>query len=59
MSAGSNTSVGGYTIKPPQEQDPQFDIEDRRDVKQVIRMLKQRNFDPVLTDWRRISHETV
>ena len=59
MSAGSNTSVGGYTIKPPEEQDPQFDIEDTRSVQDIIKLLKRRNFDPVLTDWRRIENEPV
>ena len=56
MSAGSNTSVGGYTLKAPEEQDPQFDIEDDRSVEEVIQLLKKRNFDPVLTDWRRIEN---
>lgn len=54
MSAGSNTSVGGYTQISKDQQDPQFDIEDQRSVNQIISMLKQRQFDPVLTDWRRI-----
>ncbi|MBP9853385.1 MAG: 2-iminoacetate synthase ThiH [Candidatus Omnitrophica bacterium] len=59
MSAGSNTSVGGYTILPQQEQDPQFDIEDTRSVKEIIQLLKIKNFDPVFTDWRRITHEPI
>jgi 2-iminoacetate synthase len=57
MSAGSNTSVGGYTLKQKHEQYPQFDINDHRAVAEVITMLKQHNFDPILTDWRRISNE--
>ena len=56
ISAGSNTSVGGYTIKPPEEQDPQFDIEDKRSVQKIVELLKENNFDPVLTDWRRIPN---
>ena len=56
ISAGSNTSVGGYTLKTPQEQDPQFDIEDHRSVNEIIQTLKKRDFDPVLTDWRRIRN---
>lgn len=56
ISAGSNTSVGGYHIRPPGQQDPQFDIEDTRSVKEVIRHLKKKNFDPVLTDWRPIGN---
>jgi len=59
MSAGSNTSVGGYTLKDKEEQDPQFDVEDLRSVGQVIDMLKSRDFDPVLTDWRRIENTSL
>ncbi len=55
MSAGSNTSVGGYTITAPDKQDPQFDIKDNRSVSEMISLLKERHFDPVLTDWRRIE----
>ncbi len=53
MSAGSNTSVGGYETEVLDKQDPQFDIEDSRSVKEVVAMLKEKNYDPVLTDWRR------
>lgn len=56
MSAGSNTSVGGYTQLGPEEQDPQFDIEDRRSVSDIVNLLKQHEFDPVFTDWRRIPN---
>jgi 2-iminoacetate synthase len=56
FSAGSNTSVGGYAEKDLSEQNPQFDIEDTRSVKDVIQFLKNRNYDPVLTDWRRIEN---
>jgi 2-iminoacetate synthase len=57
ISAGSNTSVGGYTVTAAEKQDPQFDIKDQRSVKEVIAILKKRNFDPVLTDWRSIGNE--
>jgi 2-iminoacetate synthase len=56
MSAGSNTSVGGYTLVESEKQNPQFDIEDDRSVKEIIALLKSRDFDPVLTDWRRIEN---
>lgn len=56
ISAGSNTSVGGYALKDPEDQDPQFDIEDTRSVAEVVRMLKEKNFDPVFTDWRPIEN---
>jgi 2-iminoacetate synthase len=59
MSAGSNTAVGGYTLKTPEDQDPQFDISDHRSVDDIIKLLKKRNFDPVLTDWRRTKNETA
>ncbi len=55
LSAGSNTSVGGYTIKTPEKQDPQFDIEDQRPVKEIVQMLKKKNLDPIFTDWRPIT----
>lgn len=56
MSAGSNTSVGGYSLIEEDDQDPQFDIKDDRSVAQVITLLKSKNFDPVFTDWRRIEN---
>ena len=59
MSAGSNTSVGGYTVTAAEKQDPQFDIKDQRCVKDIIAILKKRNFDPVLTDWRHIKNEAL
>jgi len=59
MSAGSNTSVGGYTLVETKKQDPQFDIEDSRSVNDIVKLLKERNFDPVFTDWRRIKNETI
>lgn len=59
ISAGSNTAVGGYAIKPTGEQEPQFDVEDTRPVKEIIGLLKEKNFDPVLTDWRPIVNEPV
>lgn len=59
ISAESNTSVGGYVVTPAPKQDPQFDIKDRRSISEIIQVLKKRNFDPVLTDWRRIHNEPV
>ena len=57
ISAGSNTSVGGYTIEARDEQHPQFDIEDDRSVREVIKLLKQKNLDPIYTEWRRIAYD--
>jgi 2-iminoacetate synthase len=56
MSAGSNTSVGGYSLIEEDAQDPQFDIKDERSVAEVISLLKTKNFDPIFTDWRRIEN---
>ena len=56
MSAGSNTSVGGYTLLEEKAQDPQFDIKDERSVEEIVRLLKSKNFDPVFTDWRHIEN---
>jgi 2-iminoacetate synthase len=56
MSAGSNTSVGGYTLLEEKAQDPQFDIKDERSVNEIVRLLKAKNFDPVFTDWRHIEN---
>ena len=59
MSAGSNTSVGGYALLEEKNQDPQFDIKDERSVAQIVSLLKKRNFDPVFTDWRRIENSAL
>jgi 2-iminoacetate synthase len=56
ISAGSNTSVGGYTLLEEKEQDPQFDIKDERSVDEIVKLLKAKNFDPVFTDWRHIEN---
>ena len=56
MSAGVNTSVGGYTLLKEKEQDPQFDIKDERSVDEIVQLLKSKNFDPVFTDWRHIEN---
>ena len=58
ISAGSNTAVGGYTLKNAADQDPQFDTEDKRGVAEVVKMIKSRGFDPVFTDWRPIENKT-
>ena len=56
LSAGSNTSVGGYTLLEEKEQDPQFDIKDERSIVEIVKLLKTKNFDPVFTDWRHIEN---
>jgi 2-iminoacetate synthase len=59
MSAGSNTSVGGYSLLEEEAQDPQFDIKDERSVADIIALLKRKNFDPVFTDWRQIENSAL
>lgn len=56
MSAGSITSVGGYSILD-KNQECQFSVSDNRSVSQIKSMLKDKGFDPVLTDWRSIVNE--
>jgi len=56
MSAGSATCVGGYHLLTAENQDPQFDVEDSRSVGEIVNMLKSKNYDPVMTDWRRIEN---
>ena len=54
ISAASRTTVGGYALH--QCNDSQFDVMDRRSVGEIVEMLKQAGYDPVFTDWRRISN---
>lgn len=53
MSAGSLTTVGGYTKKNATDT-PQFSVNDERSLAEIKNMLLDKGFDPVLTDWRRI-----
>ena len=53
MSAASKTTVGGYSTE--ESQYPQFAVLDRRSVEEIAGMLHHKGFDPVFTDWRRIS----
>lgn len=56
ISAESNTRVGGYTLKTSDINNPQFDVQDDRSIETIIKTLKAKNFDPVLTDWQRMSN---
>ena len=56
ISAGSSTAVGGYGLCETPSQEPQFDVQDDRSVAEIIQALKDRAFDPVLTDWRPIQN---
>ena len=55
ISVGSKTGVGGYH-NPAIATDPQFDVADERSTPEMIQYLKDHNFDPAFTDWRRINN---
>ncbi|UCH94228.1 MAG: 2-iminoacetate synthase ThiH [Candidatus Aminicenantes bacterium] len=57
ISAASKTSVGGYCVE--ENKDPQFEVMDKRSVTEIVGTLDQKGFDPVFTDWRRITNEAV
>jgi 2-iminoacetate synthase len=54
MSAGSTTRVGGHTIESPEENAPQFEISDPRDVEEMKAMLVAKGYQPVLKDWMQL-----
>lgn len=49
FSAGSITEVGGYSIS--KKEVPQFEISDHRSVDEIIHMLKEKGYQPILKDW--------
>ncbi len=52
MSAGSATSVGGYTT-PAAEGNAlsQFEIADHRSIPEVMAVIRQKGYEPVFNDW--------
>jgi 2-iminoacetate synthase len=54
MSAGSRTDVGGYT-KPKECSTAQFEINDDRDVADIIQAIRDRGFQPIFKDWELIE----
>lgn len=54
MSAGSRTDVGGYT-EPRACSTAQFEINDDRDVADIIQAIRDRGFQPVFKDWELID----
>ena len=61
MSAASSTIVGGYAEPAPGNKapstvgkNPQFSITDERSLAEIKAMLISQQYDPVLTDWRRM-----
>ena len=52
MSAGVSTEVGGHTLKNAGT--AQFDIDDESSVQEIIEMIKEVGYQPILKDWERI-----
>jgi len=50
MSAGSNTSVGGYALHNTDTK--QFDISDTRSVKEMEKAITKLDYQPVFKDWQ-------
>ena len=53
MSAGSATTVGGYA-QSLLGNDAQFSVNDDRSLAEIKTMLISKQYDPVITDWRRM-----
>jgi 2-iminoacetate synthase len=52
MSAGSATTVGGYTKAAGQNEGlPQFEIADSRTIPEIMARLREKGYEPVLNDW--------
>jgi len=52
LSAGSKTDVGGYEGKDTST--PQFDINDKRSVQEIVKVIKQKGYQPIFKDWEMI-----
>jgi 2-iminoacetate synthase len=52
FSAGSKTDVGGY--EGVDTSTPQFDISDNRSVKEIVKVIKEKGYQPVFKDWETI-----
>lgn len=49
ISAGSKTTPGGYAVKT--EAQGQFDISDKRELKEMTAIVRAKGYDPVIKDW--------
>ena len=54
ISAGSRTTPGGYSEETKAE--GQFDVQDRRSLREVMDAIAARGFDPVCKDWDSSYH---
>ncbi len=52
MSAGVSTEVGGHSLDSKSE--GQFEISDRRNVKEMMKSILSKGYQPVLKDWLKI-----
>jgi len=52
FSAGSKTDVGGY--EGIDTSTPQFDISDNRSVEEIVKVIKEKGYQPVFKDWETI-----
>lgn len=55
LSAGVSTAVGGHAAS--HDGRPQFEVNDTRDVSEIIRMLKTKARQPVFKDWQPLAQE--
>ena len=55
LSAGSKTDVGGY--EGIDASTPQFDISDERSVEEIVKVIKQKGYQPVFKDWEILEGE--
>lgn len=53
LSAESRTTVGGYA-QDTAESVGQFQVEDNRSMAQILAMLRQNNYQPLLKDWETV-----
>ncbi len=53
LSAGSKTDVGGYSDM--ESSTAQFDISDKRDVKEIVKLIKSKGYQPVFKDWESLK----
>ncbi|MEZ0537687.1 2-iminoacetate synthase ThiH [Caldicellulosiruptoraceae bacterium PP1] len=51
MSAGSKTTVGGYTKDSKNTKTPQFEVEDTRGVDSIVQVIQNKGFRVDFTNW--------
>lgn len=52
MSAGSLTTVGGYGSSDGfVNETPQFEIQDRRSIEEIVEVIRSKGYEPIFKDW--------